>query len=304
LSTDFEPDGSSREQNLAPDRGDRFSGTAPKAAAAAQDRRFRLVKITAASVLAHGCLLLAFVRLDEAPHPSEPAREIPVEVMTESASPEKRPAAPAEATRARSREPRQIPETEANPKPANEAMSGPNPVAKPAAPQPSATDGPQALAKPTRKDMAHQQIGHEVRPAVRLPARTGTAMSFDLGPDSFRAVAVPLPAANGGEAMSYTLIVGGMLDRVKHYPEPRAKETPRGLRLSDLLSMNPEESRRIPCCGRAAKPISTPKAWPWFAVPLRSRRRRPARNIPLRSKLPLAWEVEFRDLPAPVRRTP
>jgi TonB family protein len=212
LSTDFEPDGSSREQNLAPDRGDRFSGTAPKAAAAAQDRR-----------------CLAFDRLDEAPHPSEPAREIPVEVMTESASPEERPAAPAEATRARSREPRQIPETEANPKPANEAMSGPNPVAKPAAPQPSATDGPQALAKPTRKDMARQQIGHEVRPAVRLPARTGTAMSFDLGPDSFRAVAVPLPAANGGEAMSYTLIVGGMLDRVKHYPETARQRDAKGI---------------------------------------------------------------------------
>ena len=229
MSTDFEPDGSSREQNLAPDRGDRFSGTAPKAAAAAQDRRCQLVKITAASVLAQGCLLLAFVRLDEAPHPSEPAREIPVEVMTESASPEKRPAVPAEATRARSREPRQIPETEANPKPANEAMSGPNPVAKPAAPQPSATDGPQALAKPTRKDMARQQMGHEVRPAVRLPARTGTAMSFDLGPDSFRAVAVPLPAANGGEAMSYTLIVGGMLDRVKHYPETARQRDAKGI---------------------------------------------------------------------------
>jgi hypothetical protein len=142
-----------------------------------------------------------------------------------------------------------MPETEANPKPVNEAMAGPNPVAKPAAPQPSATDGPRALAKPTRKDMPRQQIAHELRPAVRLPARTGSALPFDSGADSFRAVAVPLPAANGGEAMSYTLIVGGMLERVKHYH----------LRLSDLLSMNPEESRRIPCCGREGSRPS----WPW-----------------------------------------
>lgn len=37
--------------------------------------------------------------------------------------------------------------------------------------------------------------------------------------DRFRAVTVPLPSESGGEAMSYRLIVGGMLERVKHYPE-------------------------------------------------------------------------------------
>ena len=37
--------------------------------------------------------------------------------------------------------------------------------------------------------------------------------------DRFRAVAVPLPSESGGEAMSYRFIVGGMLERVKHYPE-------------------------------------------------------------------------------------
>jgi len=84
--------------------------------------------------------VLAFVLLGEAPNPSGAAREIPVEVVTESAPPEKRPAAPGEATLAPSSKPRQMPETEANPKPANEAMSGPNPVAKPAAPKPSAAD--------------------------------------------------------------------------------------------------------------------------------------------------------------------
>ena len=161
MSTDSEPEGSSKERNLAPDRGDRFSGTAPKSAAAARDRRCRLAIITAASVLAHGCLLLAFVLVDEAPNLSGPAREIPVEVVTESAPPEKSPAAPGEATLAPSSKPRQMPETEANPKPANEAMSGPNPVARPAAPH-----GPGARAKPARNDIADKEIVREHRLAA------------------------------------------------------------------------------------------------------------------------------------------
>jgi hypothetical protein len=179
LSTDSEPERSSKKQNLATPRGDRVSGTAPTPAAAAWDRRRRLAKITAASVLAHGCLVLAFVLLDQAPHPS--GREIPVEVVTEPAPPEKRPA-PGEATQPPSREPRPMPETEANPKPANEAMSGPNPVAKPAAPQLSAPHGPGARAKPTRKDMARKQMAHarlaggprqEVGGEHRRPVQTG-----------------------------------------------------------------------------------------------------------------------------------
>ena len=71
--------------------------------------------------------------------------------------------------------------------------------------------------------MPRQQIAHELRPAVRLPARTGSALH------SFRAVAVPLPAANGDEALSYTLIVGGMLDRVKHYPETARQRDAKGI---------------------------------------------------------------------------
>jgi TonB family protein len=188
-------------------------------------------------VLAHGCLALAFVLLDEAPNRSGPAREIPVEVVTEPAPPEKRPAALGEATQAPSRAPRQMPETEASPKPANEAMSGP------AAPQPSATDEPGAPAQPARSDIAHKEIAHELRPAARLaggprqnggsehgrPAQTGLPLPFDAGPDSFRAVAVPLPAANGGEAVSYRLIVGGMLERVKHYPETARHRGAKGI---------------------------------------------------------------------------
>ena len=173
MSTDSEPERSSKEQNLAPERGNRFSGLAPRPAAAAPDRRCRLAKITAASVLAHGGLLLAFVLLDEAPNLCGPAREIPIEVVIEPAPPEKRPAAPGEATPAPSREPRQMLEAEANPKPANpkptnEAMSGPTPMAEPAAPQPSATHGPGARAKPARNDIVDKEIAHGHRLAARL----------------------------------------------------------------------------------------------------------------------------------------
>jgi periplasmic protein TonB len=44
----------------------------------------------------------------------------------------------------------------------------------------------------------------------------------------FRAAAVPLPAESGGEAMRYRFIVGGMLERVKHYPE-RALQRAKGV---------------------------------------------------------------------------
>jgi periplasmic protein TonB len=238
VSTDSEPERSSKERNLAPDRGDRFSGTAPKPEAAARDRRCRLAKITAASVLAHGCLLLAFVLLDEASNPSVTAREIPVEVVTESAPPEKRPAAAqGEAAQAPSREPRQRPKTEANPKPANEAMSGPNPVANPTEPQPSATHAPEARPNPARNEMGGKEIAHERRAAARLaggprrnggseyrrPLQAGFAPPFDSGPDSFRAVAMPLASESGGEA------VRGMLERVKHYPETARQRRAKGI---------------------------------------------------------------------------
>ena len=78
--------------------------------------------------------------------PSEGPREIPVEVVTEPPPPPPAPkpaapqageksTAPHEATQAPSSEPHQKPETAANPKPANEAMSGPHPVETSAAQQ-------------------------------------------------------------------------------------------------------------------------------------------------------------------------
>jgi TonB family protein len=252
LSTDPEPERRSKERSLAADCDDQFLGIAPTPAAAARSSRRFFAKAVAASLVAHGCLVLAFVLLAQAPHPSGPAREIPVKVATEPPAPEQRPAAPGAgekpatpkgALQSPSREPRQTPKTEANPKPPNEARAGPNSVPMPGAPQPSASGGQGAQAKPASRDIAHKEIAQEHRLAARLeggprqeaggehqrPAQTGFALPFDSGRDSSRAVAVPLPAESGGEAMSYRVIVGGMLERVKHYPETARQRGAKGI---------------------------------------------------------------------------
>ncbi len=241
--SDSEPQGSSTKQNLAPDRGNRVSGISPRLAAAARSSRRFFAKAVAVSLVAHGCLVLAIGLLEQPPHPSAAAREIPVELVTEPAPPEKRPAAPEEAMQPPSRGPRQMPEIEANPKPPNDAMPRPNPMAKPAAPQQSAADGPAALAKLIRNEMARKAITHELRPPVRLtggprqkaggehrwPIQTGLPLPFVSPPDGFRAVVVPLPAANGGEAMNYKVIVLGLLERAKLYPETARQRGAKGI---------------------------------------------------------------------------
>ena len=72
---------------------------------------------------------------------------------------------------------------------------------------------------------ARQDGGRENRWA----AETGLMLPFDTGPERFRAVAVPLPSESGGEAMSYKIIVFGLLARVKHYPEPAIQRGARGI---------------------------------------------------------------------------
>src|SRR5205807_6108643 len=98
---------------------------------------------------------------------------------------------------------------------------------------PSATHAPEARAKLARKDKGDKEIAHEGRAAARLasgprqkggseyrrPLQAGFALPFHSGPDSFRAAAMPLASESGGEAVRYSFIVGGMLERVKHYPE-------------------------------------------------------------------------------------
>ena len=65
--------------------------------------------------------------------------------------------------------------------------------------------------------------------------QTGLPLPFGSGPDSFRAVAVPFPAATRGEAVSYSFIVGGMLERVKHYPETARQRGAKGIAIIGLV---------------------------------------------------------------------
>ncbi|WOJ89556.1 TonB family protein [Methylocapsa polymorpha] len=57
----------------------------------------------------------------------------------------------------------------------------------------------------------------------------GLALPYDLGPEIFRAVAVPLPVEGGDEPMDYKVIVFGMLARAKHYPETAIERGARGV---------------------------------------------------------------------------
>ncbi len=56
----------------------------------------------------------------------------------------------------------------------------------------------------------------------------GLQLPFDNGPDIFRAVAVPLPTQGGDEPMSYKLIVFGLLERAKQYPESARERSVHG----------------------------------------------------------------------------
>ncbi|MGH6796669.1 MAG: energy transducer TonB [Methylocella sp.] len=145
--------------------------------------------IVLASLLAHGCLVLAFVLLDEAPHPSGQGRKIPVEIVTKLPAPHRGPADPINASHEEIAH-------EGSPEDGIAKIAG----------------GSSASPVGTKQQLAPQ--------SGRLPA-------FDSGPGSFRAVAAPLPTG-GGDAMSYQLIVGSMLERVKHYPESALRRGAKG----------------------------------------------------------------------------
>ncbi|WP_034990927.1 energy transducer TonB [Beijerinckia mobilis] len=65
-------------------------------------------------------------------------------------------------------------------------------------------------------------------------------LGFD--PDRFRAVAVPLPSEDGDELMSYKLIVFGLLERSKHYPETALQ---RGARGRAVVGFSLDEEGRV-----------------------------------------------------------
>lgn len=218
------------EQSLAADRGSRLGG-----AAAPEERpRHLLAVIAAASLLAHGCLLFAFAFLDAPPNLPAPVHEIPVEVVRAPPAQEKSPAAAGESK----------PQAGAaeKPKPAN--PPSPPPTAKPATP--SAAPNP-ASNKPI--DASRKERGPKLSARQKAATQRSTAVAawqmgsigagavagvlpgspFGIGPDRFHAVDVPLPGESGDEAMSYKMIVGGVLERAKQYPESARQRRAKGI---------------------------------------------------------------------------
>lgn len=163
----------------------------------------------------------------------KPAAEAKIE-------PEKKPAAEPKATTEtksveelkRAAEAKQAAETKkaadpkpsADPKPAAESKRAEQ-AARAAA---KAAQHPSGLAAakdaPQRTAAASGNAG-----ASRFSEQPQLGLPYDLGPEIFRAVAVPLPVEGGEEAMSYKVIVFGMLERAKHYPESAIERGARGV---------------------------------------------------------------------------
>ncbi|WP_051335395.1 TonB family protein [Methylocapsa acidiphila] len=122
--------------------------------------------------------------------------------------------------------------------------STPQVAAKTAEARKDAEAEKKVASKPAKARGGAQQAGaalsdkHSLKPAPGAapssPASTGReqaglALPYDLGPTIFRAVAVPLPTQGGDEAMSYKVIVFGMLERAKHYPQAAIDRHARGV---------------------------------------------------------------------------
>jgi protein TonB len=183
----------------------------------------------AASLLVHGGLLLAIALLDPHFNFPGPASEIQVELVTEPAMPEKSHVVPG--ARQISPAPREAMQNEPGGTDATlqqktridqESKLGEKPPtsrssrAKPASTPAAANRASGVTGTAPHKDIAGEKTAREKN---HLAAGGSLAPHFDSEPDRYRAAAVPLPVERGGEAMSYRLIVGGMLERAKQYPE-------------------------------------------------------------------------------------
>jgi TonB family protein len=152
----------------------------------------RLAAVTAASLIAHGFLIAAVLR-EASPDVAAPVRIIPVEVVMQPPAPENQRVA----DRAKD-----------NSKRPPEAMQI----------LPERTgDLEQKPAAPLGLDSVAERAARDLEPAKEKLPHAESQMKTPVA-DRFRAVAVPLPSESSGEPMSYQFIVGGMLERVKHYP--------------------------------------------------------------------------------------
>ncbi len=92
--------------------------------------------------------------------------------------------------------------------------------------------------------------------------------------------------------MRYRFIVGGMLERVKQYPE-RALQRAKGVATVGFVLDRSGGVASVVLLRSSGEADLDAEVRPWSTAPLHSRRRRPARNDPLRSKLPSAGDIEF-----------
>jgi TonB family protein len=152
----------------------------------------RLAAVTATSLIAHGFLIAAVLR-EASADVAAPVRIIPVEVVMEPPAAENQRAADSAKDNAK------------------------RPPGAMQIPPERTGDLGQKQAAPLGLDSAVERAARDLELANEKLVHAESQMKTPVV-DRFRAVAVPLPSKSGGEAMSYRFIVGGMLERVKHYP--------------------------------------------------------------------------------------
>jgi periplasmic protein TonB len=161
--------------------------------------------VTAASLIAHG-FLNAAVLCEASPDVAPLVRSIPIEMVMEPPAPE-------------------------NERATDHAkdISKHAPQAMQLWPERTGDLGQKqsAHAAPLGRDFAVERAARDLEPTKEKLPRAESQMKTPVA-DRFRAVAVPLPSESGGEAMSYQFIVGGMLERVKHYPERSLRRGAKG----------------------------------------------------------------------------
>ncbi len=112
------------------------------------------------------------------------------------------------------------------PKPVATQPEPPKPVMAQTEPPKPAPPPPQPVAAPTAPPAPPPQSATAQAPPAAMaalqpqPPRSASAPSpFGLMSDSFQAVAVPTPSADGDEDMSYKTIVFGMMELAKQFPD-------------------------------------------------------------------------------------
>lgn len=262
------PDRPDEAFDLAVDRSQRLFGApgGEQKASARSERRF-LIGLAAGSLLLHGLILLALLSLERAPDEIQASREIPVEVMvepppTKSAAPQtqatEKPSEPPPASAASEKpkaEQRPLTESKAEPqeKPAAELKPA-EPPAKPAAAKTAPRQAPAAAAAKDAGEKSGSADKHAATAASsgaasskggggnQPAAPAALSLPYDLGPPIFRAVAVPLPVEGGDEPMNYKVIVFGLLERAKHYPEAAIA---RGARGAAVIGFTVDEAGQV-----------------------------------------------------------